>query len=705
MLKHHETFAVFDRYGEINNSNDSEEGLYYKGTRHLSQSEFTLGIDRPLLLNSTITHDNLLLNIDLSNPDFKDLNGKLIPRGSIHVYRSTFLHQHSGYESIVITNFAKEHIRVPITFRFSADFKDIFEIRGHARKKRGEMRESQWEDSRLLLSYRGLDGVERRTRISFWSEHAKFQTLADGTLHVIVEPLHHRVELFFCYDFSSSEDEAPINTDNPKHRYKRKLVAINEEFHVETSQDTHITTSNEPFNQWLLRSHSDLRLMITQTPLGPYPYAGVPWFSAPFGRDGIITALQTLWINPDIARGVLKFLSKMQATEVSDERDSEPGKILHEFRYGEMANLKEIPFARYYGSVDATPLFVVLAGEYLKATGDLDFIRSIWEHILFAIHWIEKYGDADGDGFVEYACRSKRGLVVQGWKDSDNSVFHRDGSNAEAPIALCEVQGYVYHARLNAALIAKKMGEETLSEKLEIEAELLKVKFNDAFWIEELGTYALALDGKKNPCKVKTSNVGHCLYSGIVEESKVESVIQNLMNPQSFCGWGIRTVSEAETRYNPMSYHNGSVWPHDTSLIAMGFARYGHKERSCQLLSAMFDVSREVDLNRLPELFCGFEKRTAQGPTLYPLSCAPQAWAAGTVFMMLQACLGLKIDAEQKQILFESPRLPPSLKSLRLIGLRVGSFGSADLEVIRHSNDIAIHILRRTGDITIVTLK
>lgn len=702
VLKHNETFAVFDRYGEI--YTEGEEGLYYKGTRHLSQSEFTFGDVRPLLMNSNITHDNLLLTVDLANPDFRDAEGKNFPRGVIHVLKTLFLHNGSCFERIRVSNFAGEAVRIPITFHFDSDFKDIFEIRGTARPKRGKINEPYAEETGLRLSYRGLDAIERRTRISYYSDQAVLKTQSGRSLEFVAEAKEQSIEIYLCYDFWASDETEPAKFGDPKSRYNSAFSDLQQAFQSKTACDAIVTSSNEQFNGWISRSHSDLRMMVTETPFGPYPYAGVPWFSAAFGRDGIITALQTLWVNPDIAKGVLSFLAKTQSTELSPERDAEPGKILHESRYGEMANLNEIPFARYYGTVDATPLFVVLAGEYLKATADLDFVRSIWGNIEAALRWINDYGDADKDGFVEYSRRSAHGLTSQGWKDSYDSIFHADGSDAKPPVALCEVQGYVYHAKLNAALIADKLGMSEMALDLREKAKRLKAKFNSQFWCEETGTLALALDGEKRRCMVRSSNTGHCLYSGIVADERVPEVVEVLMNERSYCGWGIRTISEGEARYNPMSYHNGSVWPHDTSIAAMGLAKYGYKDQACKLLSGMLEVSHSMDLNRLPELFCGFEKNSCEVPTLYPLSCAPQAWAAGAAFFLLQACLGMRLDAYSKHIVFDSPELPLALKTVRICGLRLGTLGSADVEFIRHTKHIGMHVLRRDAGLSVIAV-
>ncbi|HEX2228518.1 MAG TPA: amylo-alpha-1,6-glucosidase [Candidatus Binatia bacterium] len=691
VLKHGDSFAIFDPHGDIRQTGLGEQGIYHQGTRYLSHLVFNLGSTLPFLLSSTVQRDNLLLTVDLTNPDVYGKETIVLRRGDLHIFRGKFVWQATCYEWLRMTNYGLLPVEINFSFQFDSDFADIFEVRGVKRAKRGTRLDTEVGAQNVVLAYRGLDSVVRRTEISFDPAPASL-TSTEAFFSTV---LTSKKDEIYCLAYSFQADSCQA----ARRSRATALAQAKEALNSLRTEECKISTSNQEFNGWLERSLSDLHMMFTETPFGAYPYAGVPWFSTAFGRDGIITAMQFLLVNPLVARGVLRYLAAGQANKLIPEKDAEPGKILHETRRGEMAALQEIPFDCYYGSTDATPLFIMLAGAYFERTADLEFIESIWPNILRALDWIDIHGDTDNDGFVETMRHSKQGLVQQGWKDSWDSVSHADGSLPEFPLALCEVQGYVYAARLAAARLASALGNAGKAEELMAKAQFLKERFNDVFWCEDLSTYAIALDRAKRPCKIKASNAGHCLFTGIASDEYARRVAQTLLNEGSFSGWGIRTLDASEVRYNPMAYHNGSVWPHDNSLIAAGFARYGLKEEVNTIMASLFSSSLFFELQRLPELFCGFPRREGVGPTLYPVACSPQAWAAGSVFLLLQTCLGLSVDAGQSTVYFTSPSLPDLVEEVRIKDLRVGA-SYVDLVVDRSFRGVGVQ--RREGGVNVV---
>ena len=696
VLKHGDTFAVFDHYGDIKPGGLGEEGLYHGGTRHLSCLLLEMEGGRPFFLSSTVRDENDQLAVALTNPDLLRNGQVRVPLGTLHLALRKFLWQGVCYQQLRIKNHGPETVDTHLTLHFAADFADIYEVRGMKRKGRGEDLTPEVADGRVVLSYRGLDGVVRRTLLSFEPRPSRLVGSA-ARLDLSLRPQQE----VGCVVTVACErvPAAPVVW-----RFEEARAAAQADLERYSAWSCHVRTSNGQINAWINRAVSDLHAMTTELPTGPYPYAGVPWFNTPFGRDGIITALECLWLRPELARGVLAYLAGSQATQVTPEQDAEPGKILHETRSGEMAALNEMPFGRYYGSVDATPLFVLLAGAYFERTGDRAFVESLWPNVEAAVRWIDRYGDRDGDGFVEYQRQSAEGLVHQGWKDSDDAVFHADGSAARGPIALCEVQGYVYAARRAAAALAAEFGLADQSLELTRQAEALRVRFEEAFWCEELSTYALALDGDKRQCRVRTSNAGHCLFTGIASPERGRRVGRTLLAPESFSGWGVRTVAASESRYNPMGYHTGAVWPHDNALIARGLSRYGLGDQALQIWTGLFEAGMYFDLHRMPELFCGFAHEPGEGPVLYPVACAPQAWSAASVFLLLQACLGLEINGPEGQIYFTRPYLPASLGELRIHNLQAAG-ATVDLLLVRHDHDVGVTVLRREGGVQILVVK
>ena len=696
VLKHGDMFAVFDRYGDIQPIGLGEQGIFRHGARHLSHFDLRVGGKRPLLLSSTISEDNSLLTIDLANVEFQDASG-VVPAETVHVLRTLFLWDDTCHERLDIHYYGAKPIRLNLTHLFGSDFRDLFEVRGMRRARRGRLDMPTVDPAGLLLSYYGLDGVHRRTTIG-WSEAPLRSSTAAVDFAFDLEPgdVRSLYVAIRCADDSIEAPSEPADFETAFHLARTTSEAA-------LASTCTVQTSNEQFNSWLSRSRADLLMLLSDTEHGPFPYAGIPWFSTPFGRDAVIAALEALWLQPAIAAGVLRYLAATQATEFDEAVDAAPGKVIHEVRRGEMASLGEVPFARYYGSIDATPLFVVLAGAYYEATGDLDLMAEIWPAVERALRWMDEVGDSDGDGFLEYR-PNPRGLTNQGWKDSDDSVFHADGTLARGSIALCEVQAYAFAAKRAAAALARATDRPEFAVALEGQAKALQERFSETFWIESLGTFALALDGEKRPCAVRTSNAGHALLCGIASAEQARTVAGQLMSEESFSGWGVRTLATSEARYNPMSYHNGSVWPHDNALVARGLAAYGFKQDALRILEGLFAASQNLDIHRLPELICGFPRRPGAGPTLYSLAAAPQAWASGAVFLLLQACLGMTVDALERQVRIDHPALPEWLDWVRISGLRVGN-GTLDLEFQRHPEDVGVIVSARTADIEVVLVK
>jgi glycogen debranching enzyme len=689
VLMRGDLFGVFDRCGDLRALGSGGHGLFYNESRHLSKLVLRLA-DGPLsLLSSAVTQDNARLIIDLTNPELDLPDGRRLPGRTVHLQRTKFLRDTDCEEEVWVRNYGLLPVSLELILELEADFADIFEIRGYSRAKPRQLLSPRVDDCSLTFSYGGLDKVLRTTSIA---ASLKPVVVGASEMRFLIE-LEPREEKVFTLTVSCLPDAErlfAINTDR----------AVTLASQGPQSRACEIKTSNEHFNDWINRSKADLEMMITCTPEGLYPYAGVPWFSTVFGRDGIITALEYLWTYPEVAKGVLRYLAATQATEHNAAQDAEPGKILHETRRGELARIGEVPFGRYYGSADSTPLFLYLAAAYFKRTGDQELVRMIWPNIELALDWIDQFGDRDGDGFVEYGRRAENGLIHQGWKDSSDSVFHADGQPAEGPIAICELQAYVYAAKRGVAGLAKTLGYTVKAEALQHEAESLRQRFEEAFWCDDLSFYALALDKDKRQCRVRSSNAGHCLFTGIARAERAQKLINAFSEESFFSGWGVRTIAESEKRFNPMSYHNGSVWPHDNALIGFGCTQTPLKDLPCKILTGLFDASVFLDLHRLPELFCGFSRQPGIGPTLYPSACSPQAWAAGAVFLLLQACLGLNIRASEATIYFFYPRLPKSVPELSIRGLRVAQ-GTVDLEIRRNEETVTANPVNGTGDLNV----
>jgi glycogen debranching enzyme len=686
-LKHGDTFVVTDSFGDIGATAGGTDGLFHADTRFLSHLELTLNAQQPLLLGSNVRDDNTMLAVDLSNPDYYDGAAIALQKDIVHIARTMFLWRGTAYQRLAVRNHGDRPLDLQIALHFDSDFADLFEVRGLERPRRGTVSRSVISPDQALLSYQGLDGATRRTLLTFDPAPNELATTM-ASYRLTLAPGESK-PIFLAVNCNAVRAQRPVP-------FLRGLLAAHRELRAGTRGIATVETSNELFNEILCRSAADLAMLVTDTPQGGYPYAGIPWYSTTFGRDGLITALQLLWCNPGMARGVLRRLAAFQAKSTDALSDAEPGKILHEMRSGEMAALGEVPFGLYYGSVDSTPLFVLLAGLYVERSNDEETLRELWPAIQAALAWIDGPGDADKDGFVEYFRQTEKGLANQGWKDSHDAIFHADGRMATGPIALAEVQGYVFAAKRLAARCAERLGHAERARELETQAARLAERFEAAFWCPEIETYALALDGEKQPCRVRTSNAGQVLYAGIASPDRAKLVAAGLLNPRFFSGWGVRTVARGEARYNPMSYHNGSIWPHDNALIALGLARYGLKRPVAQIAKGLFEAATYMDLRRLPELFCGFQRERRRGPTLYPVACAPQAWASATTFSLIEAMLGLEFRPATHEVFLRNPLLPQFLDEVILRNLSVGG-SSIDLRVSRHGEDVSLDVLATRG--------
>lgn len=693
VLKSDNTFAVFDRRGDIRPMGLHEQGVFHHGTRMISQLELFIEEHRPMLLSSTQQTGKPMLDVVLGNPAMK-VRGNEVPHFVIAMTRSKILSDGEFYERLTVRSYANSRIEFTLRVRIAADFVDIFEVRGVQRDRRGSVEDPVFSNGVWGISYRGLDGVVRRSEVH--AEHATLTTSGGFLFELALDPQQEWTSsLDGCLTIGERRT-TPMPCDDALLRIARRPSLF-------IHGSARVRSNNDQFNSWIEQSADDLEILTSATPHGPYPYAGIPWYSTVFGRDAILTSFMVLWAQPNLARGVLAFLAAHQAHEIDPVREAQPGKIVHEMRGGEMAALNEVPFAKYYGTVDATPLFVILAAEYLRVTNDINFIRGIWDAIEEAIRWCDEYGDLDGDGFVEYSCNGSSGLSNQGWKDSGDAVFHADGSLACSPIALCEVQGYVFCAKQSGAYLAGMLGKEHLGTRWGVESEQMRERIEGAFWCEELGTYGLALDGEKRLCHVRTSNPGHLLFCGVPSRDRAARVVATLREDDLYSGWGVRTVSTREPRYNPMSYHNGSVWPHDNAIIALGAARYGYSSLAEQILGAMLQVASVDNLYRLPELFCGFERVRGGGPVHYPVACSPQAWAAAVPFCLLSAILGLRIDGAAREVVFERPSLPSFLGEVILRNLSVGPEAEVDVSLQRVESHVAVRLLQRRGQCSVIS--
>jgi glycogen debranching enzyme len=687
-IKHDRVFLLSDRYGDIPEGNTAALGLYFRDTRFLARYELLIDGVRPLFLHCEADR-NYSMIVETTLPSSRVDPAGVEKRENVGISRQRWLED--GMREIVkVSNFGAERRRVRLDISFGADFRDLFEVRGFTRTKSGTLREAEISKYGVTLSYEGADGVVRSLEAGFDPAPKKL-TASEARYDLLLEP----------------QTSISVETSfRPKVGEVRPVVAslsdLEHEYSSWRKKCTRFRVSNGQLQLYLDRAVLDLRMMQTDQGDGTATFdAGVPWFSTLFGRDALITAYQALTVGPDLAKGTLARLAALQGSKVDEWRDEEPGKIMHEIRSGELAATGEIPHTPYYGTIDATPLWLVLYGAVFLWTGDREFAEKYWPNALRCLEWIDRYGDADGDGYVEYRKKSAGGLDNQGWKDSRDGILHADGSLPDPPIALCEVQGYVYDGKVRTAKVARALGHTDVAVELEEQARKLKERFNNDFWMPEAGFYAVALDGNKDQCRSITSNPGHCLWSRIVDDDKAPRVVRMLLSADLSSGWGVRTLSKSNPAYDPIGYHTGSVWPHDNSIIAHGVKFYGMDHEANRLIDQISIAGAFFPGGRFPELFCGFSREEVPRPVEYPVACRPQAWATGAPLLMVRSYAGINADAPNNTLSVVRPMLPPWLERSELIGMRVGNT-RLDLAVTTHENATGVQVLRKDGDLEIL---
>ena len=665
------TFFAATHQGDLVPPGAPHIGLFHNDTRFLSHFELRINEAEPLVLSSTtVGADNS--RVELTAKGGPITGGNLdIPINNIYVHREQILDKSHFYDVLDFQNFHDGDVTIKVEISFAADFMDIFQVRGILRGKSGRYYQPVVEDSNVIFRYEGLDRRRRVTKLTFDPRPHSLNPDRVSWQCSLAPRGRTRLATRIAMLVSDLEDQTRFPETSPTF----------DEIHTHSTMQyeewrracTRFRSDNKIFDSLLQTSIKDFYALGMPDRAGTAIAAGVPWFAALFGRDSLLSSYETLILNPGLARGTLLVLASYQGLENCNERDETPGKILHERRSGEMTATNEIPFGRSYGSVDATPLFLILAHEYLRWTGDKALLHELKEALIAATRWILEHGDLDGDGLIEYCRQNPKGLLNQGWKDSGDAYRHSHGQIAKAPMALVEVQGYAVRALAAASELLKLLNEEELGMYAMKRSNEIRTLLESQFWLQDRDYYAMALDRDKMPLRVDGSNPGHLLFSRAISTQRASQVANRLLSDSLFSGWGIRTLSSAERYFNPMSYHCGSVWPHDNAMIGYGMARYGFHQQSSTIFQSLYDAALHFRDYRLPELFCGVERLAKSEPVHYPVSCSPQAWAAGAPFLLMTGLLGLRPSAGMDELAIVDPYLPPFLGRLRLDNLRVGS--------------------------------
>ncbi|WP_409252315.1 glycogen debranching N-terminal domain-containing protein [Bacillus sp. SCS-153A] len=686
VIKENNLFFLTDEKGDIVENHSYGLGLYMNDTRYLSKFNLKINREEPILLHSDGS-ENYMARILMTNPHQEKDGDLILWRESIEIERTRFIFDDILYETVTAKNYYPKPVSFELSAHFDVDFKDMFIVRGFQTGEVGRRMGQKIEEQQLDFLYEGADEIKRRTSVKWDTQHSKATEEGEVSFSLTLD---HEESKSITFMVAPKEGEETNRVHLTPGEALEKLKASYSEWENSMSS---VETDYMPLQRLVDRGTDDLRVLLTDIGYGRFPVAGLPWFGVPFGRDSLIAALQMLAFQPEVAKGTLLTMASLQGTKVDPWRDEQPGKIMHEIRYGELANTDQIPFTPYYGTIDATPLFLVLLTEYVKWTNDLDTFHRLEDNVKRALQWIDEYGDRDGDLFVEYHQESVKGIANQGWKDSGDSIVHRNGDYAKTPIALSEVQGYVYQAKRGIASIYKKLGKTEQAETLLKQAKKLQQKFEEEFWMDDQQFYAIALDRDKKQVGTITSNPGHVLFSEMLDEERSLKVSDMLASEKMFSGFGIRTMGKGEAGYNPMSYHDGSIWPHDNSMILLGLSRLGYQDHAKKVIEGLIKAAAHFEYDRLPELFCGYEEEIGKA-VKYPVACSPQAWAAGTPLVFIQGLLGIVPDSTENKITV-NPFLLDGMNELTVRSMRIGE-GVLSLKITRDGSGLKTEVLENT---------
>lgn len=692
------TFLSTSVSGDIAPPGAPDVGFFHDDTRYLSSLEVKVDGHRTVVLSSS-TEKSFASQIELTTGNISLRDSFDLPENTVHIRRDQLLSGNVLFDHLTFENFNLQPVEFRLEVTYDVDFVDVFQVRGVARGTCGTYFKPEVAKDSISFFYRGKDNAWRKTEIKFSTPPDQVNgTTAIWNLRLERRKLIRIDTVIRAFVHGGHAEKGSDTTD-----FVKSLSGRREGVKGWEDQSTGFHSSNEAFDTVLRTAIGDFHAL--QIPDGNEHViaAGIPWFATIFGRDSIVASYQSLLLNPRLAAETLRVLARYQGTEVNDWRDEEPGKIIHEQRQGEMTRTGEMPFGAYYGSADSTPLFLVLAAEVFQWTDDEQLIHDLLPHIYRALTWLDRYGDLDGDGFIEFRRRSSKGLVNQGWKDSWDANLFPDGTIAESPLATIEVQGYAYDAKYRLARLLRHFGDIKNAERLKREAVELARRIDSEFWMQRKNFYALALDKNKKKVDVVSSNPGHLLFSRALKADRARAVTNRLMQPDMNSGWGWRTLSADEKVFNPLSYHRGSVWPHDNSLIAHGMALYGFRRAALQILTQLFQAAQTFRDHRLPELFCGVQRREFDVPVHYPVSCSPQAWASGAIMLMLTAVLGIRPNAPKKELNILNPVLPDWLDYLQMRNLKIGN-SRVSLDFSRRGDRTFCNVVEVEGEKLLVNV-